>query len=75
MFDNEAWVRIKWIWAASQICVKPVLIKRRLESWKTDYNFEWNQPYLSPGLNFSRSSNSLNSAYGWFDPFKIVSFH
>ena len=24
--------------------------------------FNWNQPYLSPGLNLSRGSNSLNSA-------------
>ena len=31
---------------------------------KLDYNFKWNQPYLSRGLNLSRGSNSLNSASG-----------
>ena len=52
------------------------LNERRLKSWKIEYNFKWNQPYLS------RGSNSLNSAseaefkellkfkprlkYGWF---------
>ena len=30
------------------------------------YNFKWNQPYLSRGLNLSRCSNSLNSASGLF---------
>ena len=29
---------------------------------KVEYNFKWNQPYLSRGLNLNRSSNSLNSA-------------
>ena len=29
---------------------------------KIEYNFKWNQPYLSPDLNLSRGSNSLNSA-------------
>ena len=24
-----------------------VSIERRLESWNTEYNFKWNQPYLS----------------------------
>ena len=31
-------------------------------SGKIEYNFKWNQPYLSCGLNLSRGSNSLNSA-------------
>ena len=30
---------------------KPVIIERRLKSWKIEYNFKWNQPYLSRGLN------------------------
>ena len=29
---------------------KPVSIKRRLKSWNIEYNFKWNQPYLSGGL-------------------------
>ena len=37
---------------------KQVLIERRLKSFNIEYNFKWNQPYLS------RGSNSLNSAYG-----------
>ena len=37
---------------------KPVLIKRRLKSWKIKYNFKWNQRYLSRGSN----SLKLNSA-------------
>ena len=37
---------------------------RRLKSWKILYNFKWNQPYFSRGLNLSRGSNSLNSAFG-----------
>ena len=32
---------------------------------KINYNFKWNRPYLSPGLNLIRGSNSLNSASGW----------
>ena len=41
---------------------KPVLIERRLKSWQISYNFKWNQSYLTPGLNLSRGSNSLNLA-------------
>ena len=37
---------------------KPVSIERQLKSWKIEYNFKWNQPYLI------RGSNSLNSASG-----------
>ena len=33
---------------------KPVSIERRLKSWNIDYDFKWNQPYLSHGLNLSR---------------------
>ena len=40
---------------------KPVLTERRLKSWTIEYNFKWNQPYLSRGLNLTRGSNSLNS--------------
>ena len=45
---------------------KPVLIERRLKSWRIEYNFQWNQPYLSRGSNLSRGLNSLNlaSRYG-----------
>ena len=32
------------------------------KSWNIWYNFKWNQPYLSRGLNLNRRSNSLNSA-------------
>ena len=42
----------------SQIPQNPVLIERRLKSWKIEYNFKWNQPYFSRGLN------SLNSDSG-----------
>ena len=35
-----------------------------LKSWKIEYNFKWNQLYLSRGLNLIRGSNSLNSASG-----------
>ena len=35
-------------------------IKRRLKSLSNEYNFKWNQPYLSRGLNLSRGSKSLN---------------
>ena len=38
------------------------LWKRRLKSWNIRYNFKWNQPYLSRGLNLNRRTNSLNSA-------------
>ena len=41
---------------------KPVLIERRLKSWKISYKFIWNQPYLSGGLNLNSGLNSLNSA-------------
>ena len=41
---------------------KPVSIKSWLESWKIEYKFKWNQPYLSSVLNSSRGSVSLNSA-------------
>ena len=41
---------------------KPVSIERRFKSWNIEYNFTWNQPYLSQVLNLSRESNSLNSA-------------
>ena len=37
-------------------------MERRLKSWKIEFNLKRNQPYLSRGLNSSRSSNSLNSA-------------
>ena len=37
---------------------KPVSIERGPKSWKIEYNFKRNQPYLS------RVSNSLNSASG-----------
>ena len=40
---------------------KPVSIERRLKSWKIEKKFNGNKPYLSPGLNLSPSSNSLNS--------------
>ena len=36
---------------------KPVLIKHGLKSLNIEYNFKWNQPYLSRGLN------SLNSIF------------
>jgi len=45
---------------------------RRLISWNIEYNFKWNQPYLSRGLNLSRSSNSLNSAYDQADYISLV---
>ena len=45
---------------------KTGLIERRLKSWKIEYNFKWNQPYLSHSLNLSRGLNSLNSASGYF---------
>ena len=35
-------------------------IERRLKSWKNVYNFNWNQSYLSRGLNLSRDSNSAS---------------
>ena len=41
---------------------KTVSIKRRLKSWNIEYNFKWNQLYLSRVSNLSRGSNSLNSA-------------
>ena len=41
---------------------KPVSIERRLKSWNIEYNFKWNQPYLSRGLILSWGSNTLNSA-------------
>ena len=34
----------KWIWDAPQIRQEPVLIERRLKSWKINNNFKWNQP-------------------------------
>ena len=40
---------------------KLVSIERRHKSWNIEYNFKWNQPYLSHVLNLSRRSNSLNS--------------
>ena len=36
--------------------------KTRLKSWNIWYNFKWNQPYLSRGLNLNRRSNSFDSA-------------
>ena len=52
------WVRIWWIWPASQIRQKPISIERRLKSWNNKYNFKWNQPYLSCVSNLSPGSNS-----------------
>ena len=37
----------------------------RFKSWNIWYNFKWNQPYLSRGLNLNRRANSLNSATGF----------
>ena len=37
---------------------KTGFIERRFKSWKIEYNFKWNQPYLS------RGSNSINLASG-----------
>ena len=40
----------------------------RLKSAKTRFKLsagKWNQPYLNPGLNLNRRSNSLNSATGF----------
>ena len=34
------------------------------QSWNNEYDFKWNEPYLSRGLNLGRGSNSLNSASG-----------
>ena len=39
-------------------------IERRLKSWNIEYNFKWNQPYLSRRLNLSRGSNYLDLASG-----------
>ena len=44
--------------------LKPVWIERRLKSWNIEYNFKWNQAYLSRISNFNRGSNSLNPASG-----------
>jgi len=49
---------------SAKIRQNPVWIKRRHKSWNIWYNFKWNQPYLSRGLNLNRRSNSLNSATG-----------
>ena len=43
----------------SQIPQNPVLIERRLKSWKIEYNFKWNQPYFSRGLNSLNSDSGL----------------
>ena len=50
---------------------KPVLIKRRLKSWKIEFNFKWNQSYLSRGFNLNRDLNSLNSA----SDYKIINIY
>ena len=39
--------------------LKTGFMERRRKSWKTKYNFKWNKPNLSHGLNLSRGSNSL----------------
>ena len=54
---------------------KPVLIERRLKYWKIEYNFMWNQPYLSRGLILSRGSNSMNSASGYEHHWNYNSYH
>ena len=36
---------------------KPVSFERRLKSWNIEYNFKWNQPYLSRVSNLSRCLN------------------
>ena len=41
---------------------KPVLVERRLKSWKFLYKCKWNQKNLNRGLDLNRRSNSLNSA-------------
>ena len=46
----------------SQIPPKPVSIERRLKSLNIEYDFKWNQTYLSRSLNLRRGSNSFNSA-------------
>ena len=35
--------------------------KKRFQLNKIEYNFKWNQPYLSRHLNLSRGSNSFYS--------------
>ena len=46
---------------------KPFSIERRLKSYNNEYDFKWNQPYLSRGLHLSCGSSSLNSASGGLD--------
>ena len=46
----------------------------RHKSWNIWYNFKWNQPYLSRGLNLNRRSHSLNSATGQTDLFFLMLF-
>jgi len=48
----------------SRVSNQSVSIERWLESWNIEYNFKWNQPYLSRVSKLSRGSNSLNSASG-----------
>ena len=39
-------------------CKNRFQLSARLKSWKIEYNFKWNQPYLSR----ARGLNSLNTA-------------
>ena len=61
---------------------KPVSIERRLKSWNIEYNFKWNQPYLSRrikfkpplkllkfGLGFQNYNRSLKQANIWITTF------
>jgi len=42
---------------------KPVSIEPRLKSWNIEYNFKWNQPYLSSGYFISQYALSVKHPY------------
>ena len=46
-------------------------LKRRLKFWNIWYNFKWNQPYLSRGLNLNRRSNSATIIVNWMQKAKV----
>ena len=61
--------RLKNINKRSEMEFKKFSAGLNLETFDT-YNFKWNQPHLSRGLNLNRRLNSLNSATAILnDPF------
>ena len=63
--NNETLIEDTYLCEYNVLCPNLMILSRvsnPTKSWKIEYNFKWNQPNLSRGLNLNRDLNSLNSA-------------